>query len=517
MTAQEHFEEGLARLRADDRAAAAIALEAAVRADPAHREARYHLANAYRDLFRLADAEREIREVVRQGPDDPKAATALGVILQDAGRPAEAVAVYETVMRDHPSYVTAATNWVGAQQYLPGITEARLKEAHARWAALHAPTRSAAPFENDRGADRPLRVGFVSPDLSRHPVGLLSVKLFENIDRAQIRAIVFSTRPQAFEDDISRRIAQRTQWTTVYGLSDSALAALIRGNKIDVLVDMTGHTAHNRLTLFAARAAPVQMSWLGYTGTTGVPAMDYVLATDALAPRGAERFYNERILRLPTHACFDPPRDARPVAPAPAARNGHVTFGCLNNPVKISEETLENFAAILARVPGSRLKLRYKTLDARETRERLISALEGRGVARTRVDIAGHAPGSAFLTTYDDIDIALDTHPYSGCMTTCEALWMGCPVVTFPGATFAGRQSASALAAAGLGELIARDRTSYQDLAVALAADAERCAALRAGLRARLAVSALLDGPAFAREFTAAMKAIWDAWRTENK
>lgn len=512
MSAGAYFDEGLAALRTGDVAAAAAAFAKAMQADPGHIDARYHLANAYRDLRRLDEAERELRIVVAARPDDPRAHTALGLILQETGRPAEAVAAHAAAMEADPTYVTAATNWLNAQQYVSGATMASLARSHARWAELHAPAAPSPVFDNDGTPGRPLAVGFVSPDLSRHPVGLLSVRLFENLDHGLIRPVIFSTRPQEYEDDISRRIARAAQWTSVFGVSDAALLDHIRAARIDILIDMSGHTAHNRLKVFAARAAPRQGTWLGYPGATGVPAMDFLLTTAALTPPGAAAVIPERIVALPrTHACFEP-LDAPPVAPSPAAARGFVTFGCFNNPAKISAEAIETFAAILKRVPNSRLKLRYQSLGAPGAQERFWTAFEGHGFARDRIDISGEAPRAAFLSTYNDVDIALDTFPYSGCMTTCEALWMGCPVVTFAGATFVGRQSAGVLSAAGLGEFVAPDRAGYEALAVRLAQDPARLAERRGTLRAQVQTSSLCDGAAFAGDFTRAMQEVWSEY-----
>jgi predicted O-linked N-acetylglucosamine transferase (SPINDLY family) len=506
------MDEGLAAQRARDYRTAAAAFEKAVAADPTASDARYELSNTYRDLQRLADAEREIRAYIAARPQDPKGYTALGVTLVGSGRPEQAVAAYEAAMRADPTFAVAVTNWLHAQQYVPNVTAASLSAAHARWAELCAPPESTAPFANARTTDRALVVGFVSPDLSQHPVGLLSARLFANLDHALIRPVVFSTRPAEYEDDVSRSIAAVTQWTAVFGLPDEALAAFIRASKVDVLVDMSGHMAHNRLKLFAARAAPVQVTWLGYPSTTGVPAMDYLLATPTLAPAAMQEFVRERIVRLPeTHACFAAD-DAPPVEPLPAIANGYVTFGCLNNPAKISDDALASFANILKRIPGSRLKLRYVSLSEPESQVRLRRALETRGIAPERVDISGNVPRAAYLSTYGEIDIALDTFPYSGCMTTCEALWMGCPVVTFTGDTIASRQSASVLTAAGLAELIAPDRHGYEDLAVRLTHDLTGLSALRAGLRGRVASSPLSDGPRFARVFTEALRKLWAEW-----
>ena len=279
------------------------------------------------------------------------------------------------------------------------------------------------------------------------------------------------------------------------------------------MVDLAGHTAKNRLLVLARKPAPVQVTWAGYVGSTGLSAMDYLIADDRHVPEGAKRHYSERVIRLPDgYICYQPPDHAPRPGPLPFERNGFISFGCFQNPAKLNDDVLAAWAEILNAVRDSRMILKYGNMDAEGNRTRILDQFGAHGVGEQRITLEGKSPPAELLGRYNDVDIALDTFPYSGGLTTCEALWMGVPTIANPGETFASRHSLSHLTNVGLPELVADDLPDYVSKAVDLANDVSRLTALRSGLRERMAISALCDGRKFAADFTSSMRQIWKDW-----
>ena len=368
------------------------------------------------------------------------------------------------------------------------------------------------PHLNRPDPCRRLRIGYVSPDLRRHPVSAIFTPLLEAHDRKRVEPICYYNFDG--EDAVTLHLkALAAHWRPVAGLSDEALCQQIRADRIDILVDLAGHTAHNRLLAFARRPAPIQVSWLGYFNTTGLATMDYFLSDPWSSPAGQERHYVERLLRLPhTRFCYQPPEYMPGVGPLPAESNGCITFGCLNNLSKLNENVLALWGAVLRAVPRSRLLLQAAALDDAPNRARFGELCAKHGIAQDRLELRCFVPIDRAPASYAEIDIALDPFPFCGGMTSLEVLWLGVPLVTLAGETIASRQSASMLMNLALPELVAVNAEQYVDIATRLAHDLPRLAALRSGLRVRFAASPLMDYPGFARALEAAYRDMWRNW-----
>ena len=478
-------------------------------------QAQANLGNVLNAQGKLAEAVACCRHALERKPDDADAYNNLGCALKDQGKLEEAVACYRRAVELKPGLAVAHSNLLFTLQYLTGVTPAALAEAHADFDRRHAaPLRPSGSHAKLRATDVPsrqgrLRLGFVSRDLGRHPIGNFLVRVLENLDKEHFETICYSDR--LLKDDLTRRLQSAAAgWRDVIGLSDQQLAEQIRGDGIDILFDLAGHTALNRLLVFARKPAPVQVTWAGYVGTTGLRAMDYILADRYEIPPGAEADYCERVLRMPDgYICYDAPACAPPVAPLPALDRGWVTFGCFNNPAKITLQVIEVWAKILRRLPRARLVLKFKGWNDSSVSQGLTEFFASHGIRADRLELLGASPHAELLAEYCRIDLALDPFPYSGGLTTCEALWMGVPVVTCPGETFAGRHSLSHLSNVGLTETIARGLDEYVELAVSLAGDLPRLATLRAGLRERMAASPLCDGKRFAANLASILRDVW--------
>ena len=435
--------------------------------------------------------------------------------LQQSHRMPEAIAAYDRFLQSEPDHHEARSYRLFALNYVDSLSREQLFEEHLAFGRRLA----AAPvpqFPNSRDETRRLRVAILSPDLHLHSCAYFIEPLLRQMDRGEFELYLYHDHFR--EDAVSQRLqGLATVWRSLVSLPGPEVARQIRADQPDILIDLAGHTGMtNRLPLFAPQLAPVQITYLGYPNTTGVPTMHYRF-TDAIAdpPGEADRFATEKLVRFSSTAwAYQPPADAPAVNEAPGrAAGGAVTFGCFNNPGKITDPLLAMWAAILQAVPGARLALKGRGLGDPAVRQRYLSRFADRGLPADRIDLLDRtADTNDHLALYHRVDIALDTFPYNGTTTTCEALWMGVPVVTLRGDRHAARVSASLLASVGRPDWIADTPEEYVNLAVGLARDPARLGFIRAGLRDALLASPLLDHAGQARLFGAALRSCWRDW-----
>ena len=476
-SAQAHNNLGrllLARRRAPQ---AIVALEAALAIDPRHGNALMNLGNALRDQGKLQEALARYRAAQAARPDDPE----------------------------------AFSNLLLALNCDPEPTPDAIFAAHREFAArFERPLRAQWPDHSTRKRGARLRVGYVSPDFRAHAAAAFIEPLFAHHDRSRVEVVAYYNA-WAQDETTQHLKGLADRFVTIAGWSDAQFAHGVRADAIDVLVDLSGHTAGNRLLAFARRPAPVQVTWLGYLNTTGLEAMDYRL-TDARAdpPGTTERWHTEKLVRLPASLwCYRPWAASPEVGASPAAASGQVTFGSTNNPAKLTADALTAWAQILARVPESRLHLHAP--DDADFRARLLAAFRAHGIDPARIAFFARVPAADYLAQYHAIDIALDTFPCCGGTTTFDALWMGVPVVSWAQARPFSRGGASILGNLGLDECVADAREDYIEAAARLASDLPGLVRMRTQLRARLSASALMDGSRFARAVEDAYDALWAA------
>lgn len=476
---------------------------------PNSAEAHSNLGIALRDLGRFQEAEVALREAIRLKPDYADAWSNLGVVHRETGRLAEAELAYRNVLALQPINWATYSNLLFAKNYSSNESPlAKLEEARVYGAAVEKAVQR--PFDAWRtSSEGKLRIGFVSGDLRDHAVSYFLEGLLQCIDRERFELYGYPTN--ALADTVTTRLrAYFIGWRPLVGLGDDAAARRIYDDGIHILIDLSGHTAHNRLPVFARKPAPVQFSWLGYFATTGVTAIDYLLADPVSVPTEHFEHFSERIWHLPeTRLCFSPPTDAPDVAPLPARTHHQVTFGTFQNITKINDGVLRLWARILDSMPSSRLRVQCRQLTdpavVQVFRQRLTCA----GINLSNVDLLPPVARQQYLAAHAAIDMILDTFPFPGGTTTCEALWMGVPTLTLRGGRMIGLQGASLLSAANMAEWIADDEEQFVKKGIGFASDLPALAKLRAGLRSQIARSHLCDAPRFARAFEGALEKMW--------
>jgi predicted O-linked N-acetylglucosamine transferase (SPINDLY family) len=502
---------GIAFIKQGMRAEAATAFQRAIDLDPNQAAAHNNLGNVLKELGMLEEAVASYKRALELRPDYADAYNNLGVTLTAQGQWDQAAYSYQQALTCRPDYASAHSNLLSCWNYDPTADNDALFAEHRNWAERHARVPLDTAYRNDRNPNRVLRVGYVSPDFFRHAVADFLKPIFAHHDPSQVELYCYA---QVLAPDATTVYFQSRahQWRWTLGLSDVELADQIRNDQIDILVDLAGHTANSRLLAFAYKPAPVQITYLGYPNTTGLTTVDYRL-TDAIAdPLGEPVRHTEELVRLPLAFCYQPPDHAPDVSPSPALALGRITFGSLNNLAKLNEQVIDLWCAILQAVPTSRLLIFRNSLrgsgEAYFHRQFIL-----RGIGPERFTLSHAVPDERnYLSIYESIDVALDPFPWSGHTTTCEALWMGVPVITLYGERYATRMAACALTALGMTEFIADTPERYLETASGWADDVSRLARLRSGLRDRMRASPLCDGQGFTRSLEQTYRELWRRW-----
>jgi len=471
-------------------------LQQAIRIAPDYSEAHNNLGNALLAQGRLGAAIESYRTAASLQPEHPGVWNNLGNALIDRGDLDQGMAALEHAITPEARYPVAVSNWLMALNYRPHITLEGLYQAHKQ----HGPRFGTPAAVSRKGVTaNPLRIGFVSPDFRQHPVAYLIEPVLASATPGVLEIFCYSDVGQG--DAVTARLqGYGHAWRDIHGQSDTAVADMMRRDGVRVLIDLAGHTAQARPSLFARRAAPVQVSWLGYFSTTGLAAMDYFIGDEVCTPLAWQPYFTEKLALMPhTRFCYRPPADAPAPAPLPSASGKLFTFGCFNILAKLNAEVIALWSEILRAIPDSRLILRARFLEDDDTRQALAARWQAAGAPLDRIQMFGPVPHAQLLAAYAEIDLALDPFPFGGGMTTLEALWMGVPVLTLLGDRPAGRQSASFMQTLELPQFVAANGAEYLQCAMAVQADTKMLAAVRNTLRERMRGSPLCDEKGFMR------------------
>jgi predicted O-linked N-acetylglucosamine transferase (SPINDLY family) len=483
---------------------------------PKEVNALYNLGLAFSKQGRLTEAEACYQQVLTLNPNYVEAYSNLGKVCKDRGKIAEAIQYYRTALHLQPTYVEAYNNLLYTFNFSPDYDLAMMFAEHQQFNQRYAlPLASVIkPPRNHRDSQRRLKLGYISPDFRKHSLTYFVEPVLSHHDHDQFEVFCYYNNLKV--DEVTRRLQQYADhWITCAGWSDEVLAERIRQDQIDILVDLMGHTANNRLLVFARKPAPIQVfNTIGYSNTTGLTAMDYRITDGYIDPEGvAEEFSSETLVKMPvSYYCYRPNDDSPPVNDLPAIQNGYLTFGAFNSYAKLTQPTLALWTTVLQAVSGSKLRVMTRELNDPVLRQELYDRFTLFGISPERL-IMGSAPSTEeTLKAYHQIDIGLDPFPFCGATTTCQALWMGVPVITLVGKTPAARAGLSILSALGLTEVIAYTSQDYLNIAIRLAGEIEYLQRLRATMRDRMTASPLMDAVGFTRHLESAYRAMWEKW-----
>ncbi len=491
--------------------------EKAIAIDPKNAGAHNNLGLVCRDLERIDEALEQFRTAIDLDPTHVGAHNNMALTLTGIGQPDGAIELYEKALTLKTMPFGVYSNLLMAMNYSTRYTAEEVYERHRNFAKIceREYRDLTRPHHVDRSADRRLRIGYLSPDFRQHSVAHFIEPVLRHHDHGQFD--IYCYYNSHIKDSVTKSLIDLSdQWRDIVGTPDAGVINTIREDQIDILVDLCGHTSFNRLTVFACKPAPVQVTWLGYPNTTGLSTIDYRI-TDAVAdpPGASDRYCSETLYRLPEcFSVYQPPDPCPTCGPLPARDQGFVTFGSFNNMAKVTRPTIELWSRLLKTVPGSRLVLKFHGLGVPSLQRTVCRAFAEFGIDAGRLELLGKDESQAqHLLRYHLIDIALDPFPYSGTTTTCDALWMGVPVITLAGQVHATRVGVSQLSSLGHADLIAGSEDQYVEIARKLATDLDRLDAIRNGLRRRMAESPLMDYARFTHNLENAYREMWKKWR----
>lgn len=522
---------GAIYMKADDFLKASEYYVAALRLEPANVKAIVNLGGAMEKLQNAFVGLQFYDEALRVDPENAMALCSKASAMCNNGLAQEAMPIFEHAlpkMRDSNAsrdlYNTNYSNYVFFQHYVPDRALETIYQTILQFnedICSDIKEKPATTFENLPDEDKRLKVGLISKGFNVHPVGQMIFQALKFLDKDKFSLYCYTELAPERRDHLTEELyGLMDKVVSVNNMQSHAVNEIMREDGIDILIEMTGHSeGGRRLQLVAERAAPVQVKWVGgLFNTTGIPQMDWLISDHIETPEGVDKWYTEKIYRMPDdYIVYLPPFYAPAVSGLPAQKNGFVTFGNLNNLAKTNSYSIELWSKIMHKVPDSRILLKGSKMHEKFVQDHIFHAFEKHGIARERVLIEGGEKHQQFLNVYNRIDIALDPHPYTGGLTTCEALWMGVPVVTLPGDTFAGRHAATHLTNADLAQFIAASEQDYIDIAVRWAQDLQGLADLRAGMRAHVAKTPLVDGPRFAKNFEIALRHMWRDWCAQKR
>ncbi len=478
-----------------------------------HSTAYDHLGCICVKMRRMPEAVYYLRKAMELLPDNTDIWNSLAYALIQSGEAQEGVDLLQKVVDIMPEYPKGHSNLLFSLRYLPELDQQMVFEEHKRWGQRHAPINMArTSHDNTVEPERKLRIGYISPDFKRHVVAKRFEPLLDSHNRDVVE--VYGYGNIECPDSTTNRLQEKFDcYRNIWDVNDDAVARIIEQDKIDILIDLAGHTRNNRLLVLARKPAPVQVTYLGYAGTTGMEAVDYLLTDCLKAPPESQKYYTEQFAYLPGGVvCYTPPENAPVVTPLPAAKNGYVTFGAFTTNLRYNRPLLEVWAEILKLTPNSRLLLGFRDGGDEKIQEHYLSQFAECEVSRERIEISGWKSHTEYLKQYSDVDIVFDTFPENGGTTTCEALWMGAPVISLAGQHQNGRVGLSILSQIEMSSFAVETPSEYIAKAVSVANRPDSLMKMRASMRSRMAESSLCDTKRFARDVETAYREMWRRW-----